>query len=132
VRLGYNSRLDEIHAAILRRVFLPRLEAWTRRRRAVARRYRDGLANPLVRVPPVPATAEPSAHLFPVLEPAEARDAFRAFLEERGVATDVHYPVAIPDQPAMRDVPWEAPFGLARARELCTWGTTRSPGSSWR
>src|SRR4030095_2888092 len=48
---GVNSRLDEIQAAILR-TRLPLLPKWTARRRAIARRYREELANPEVQVPP--------------------------------------------------------------------------------
>jgi dTDP-3-amino-3,4,6-trideoxy-alpha-D-glucose transaminase len=116
-RLGTNSRLDELHAAILRRAFLPRLGEWTRRRREIAGRYRAGIRQPRICVPA--AEAEGVGHLFPVLVPTGARAAFRLFLKERGVATGEHYPLSIPDQPTMRDVPFEAPFGLARVRDFC-------------
>lgn len=116
-RLGTNSRLDEVHAAILRRAFLPRLDGWTARRRAIAARYRAGIRQARLRIPA--AQTEGVGHLFPVLVPATVRAAFRAHLKERGVATGEHYPVPIPDQPAMREVPFEAPRGLARVREFC-------------
>src|SRR5262249_21030827 len=51
---GLNSRLDELHAAILRRAFLPRLKGWTQRRQAIAARYLEGIRHPSVRVVPVP------------------------------------------------------------------------------
>jgi len=116
-RLGTNSRLDEVHAAILRRALMPRLEAYTRRRREVAAAYRAGIRHPCVRVPE--AAGEGVGHLFPIVVPAKSRQNFRAFLKERGVATGEHYPLAIPDQPAMRGVPFETPFGLTRVREFC-------------
>ncbi len=115
-RLGTNSRLDELHAAILRRALMPRLEAYTRRRREVAAAYRAGIRQPCIRVPE--AAGEGVGHLFPIVVPAN-RQGFRAFLKERGVATGEHYPLPIPDQPAMRGVPFEAPFGLTRVREFC-------------
>jgi dTDP-4-amino-4,6-dideoxygalactose transaminase len=44
--LGLNSRLDELHAAILHDAFLPRLEDWTMRRKAIARTYQAGIRHP--------------------------------------------------------------------------------------
>jgi dTDP-4-amino-4,6-dideoxygalactose transaminase len=62
--LGLNSRLDELHAAVLARVFLPRLPAWTERRRAVARAYRESLDHPLVRPLPPPPPRKASGTSF--------------------------------------------------------------------
>ena len=109
---GINSRLDEIQAAILR-ARLPRLKAWTDRRRAVAARYRTRLAG---------AAAEPLAerdpghvyHLFVVS--TGDRDALQAHLAARGVETLIHYPVPIPRQPALAgQQPAECPV----AARLC-------------
>jgi dTDP-3-amino-3,4,6-trideoxy-alpha-D-glucose transaminase len=100
---GLNSRLDELHAAILKDVFLPRLSRWTARRKEIARRYLCGIecgsASPL----PVPEGSDSVWHLFPVLCEAERRDAFRAHLSDAGVSTGIHYPRLIPDQKALRD-----------------------------
>ena len=53
--IGYNSRLDELQAAILHRVYLPRLRDWTdRRRRTVAAQYRAGIGNERIECLPVP------------------------------------------------------------------------------
>jgi dTDP-4-amino-4,6-dideoxygalactose transaminase len=98
---GVNSRLDELQAAILR-ARLPLLPEWTTRRRALAARYRAGLA-PFagrrgLRVPPE-LDGGHVYHLFPVLSPE--RDALRARLEEQGIETLIHYPVPIPRQPAL-------------------------------
>ena len=49
-RVGYNSRLDELQAAILRRVFLPRLSQWTARRIEIASQYLGGIRNRRIRV----------------------------------------------------------------------------------
>jgi dTDP-4-amino-4,6-dideoxygalactose transaminase len=116
-RLGMNSRLDELHAAIMRRALLPRLAAYTRRRREIAAAYRAGIRQQCIRIPE--EKGEGVGHLFPIVVPAAGRQRFRSFLKERGVATGEHYPLAIPDQPAMRGVPFEAPFGLTRVREFC-------------
>jgi dTDP-4-amino-4,6-dideoxygalactose transaminase len=117
-RLGMNSRLDELHAAILARAFLPRLRAWNERRRAVARAYVAALRNPLVRPVLPPAGAEGVAHLFPVRVPAARRDPFVRHLRARGVQSGLHYPRLIPDQRALAAGAFEVRGPLARAAEL--------------
>ncbi len=98
VEAGANSRLDEIQAAILR-ARLPHLAAWTARRRAIAAQYRRALGDTAITVP---REFDPGHvyHLFPVLTPH--RKAFMAHLAERGVETLIHYPVPIPQQPALK------------------------------
>ncbi|MDX1484787.1 MAG: DegT/DnrJ/EryC1/StrS family aminotransferase [Alphaproteobacteria bacterium] len=87
---GANSRLDELQAAFLR-VRLDRLEGWNARRQRIAERYLGAFADlPLV-LPPVAPWAEPVWHLFVIRHPR--RDALADFLKERGIATQVHYPV---------------------------------------
>ena len=79
--VGYNSRLDEVQAAILRRAMLPRLNGWIARRRAIAQQYLDGNSHPEVRCPGAPEGSESSWHLFPVLVPAERKAAFVEYLK---------------------------------------------------
>jgi dTDP-3-amino-3,4,6-trideoxy-alpha-D-glucose transaminase len=112
--IGYNSRLDELQAAFLRRACLPRLERWSARRREIAAAYLGGIRNSGVRLPALPEGSEPSWHLFPVWIDANARD---AFLQQ--VPSGIHYPIAIPDQKALCRVPFEAPDGCENARRLC-------------
>jgi dTDP-3-amino-3,4,6-trideoxy-alpha-D-glucose transaminase len=118
--VGYNSRLDELHAALLANVFLPRLAGWTARRRDIAANYIDALRNPAIRVPAAPAGSQSCWHLFPVLVDPAYKQAFRAFLTRHAVATGEHYPIAIPDQAALADVPCELASDLSRARRFCT------------
>lgn len=114
---GLNSRLDEIHAAILSTALLPRLEAWTGRRRAIAARYREALRGAAVDLPPVPEGSESVWHLFPVLVDDGRRDDFMQHLRTRQIEAGVHYPVLIPDQRALRQYGrWEVRGGLSRAR----------------
>jgi dTDP-4-amino-4,6-dideoxygalactose transaminase len=103
---GYNGRLDAIQAAILR-VKLERLEAWNERRRALAARYRAGLAaaerQGLVVLPAERPGARHVYHLFAVRVPAGGaaarRDRVRAALHDAGIETGVHYPVPLHLQP---------------------------------
>jgi dTDP-4-amino-4,6-dideoxygalactose transaminase len=117
-RLGLNSRLDELQAAVLVSAFLPRLAGWTERRRRIAARYRAGIANPLVRLLPPASDAQPVWHLFPVLVPAERRQEFQEEMTRAGVQTGVHYPHLIPNQHAMRGTAFEIVGELARAAEI--------------
>jgi dTDP-3-amino-3,4,6-trideoxy-alpha-D-glucose transaminase len=118
---GVNSRLDEVQAAILR-ARLTRLPAWTARRRALAARYRAGLA-PIAaaataagRTLVVPAEHDAGHvyHLFPVL--SGERDALKARLDAEGMETLIHYPVPIPRQPAMAT---EEPADCPVANRVC-------------
>jgi dTDP-3-amino-3,4,6-trideoxy-alpha-D-glucose transaminase len=111
---GLNSRLDELQAAILKDAFLPRLGEWNERRRALAARYRMGIGGGSVRVPPAPDGSDSCAHLFPVLveEPSD----FLRHLAEHGITAGRHYPIAIPDQPALCGVAQRVLGSLPRAR----------------
>ncbi len=94
---GRNSRLDTLQAALLR-AKLPFLEAWNERRREIAARYTRALAGSGVE-PPVEASGGRHVyHLYVVR--TERRDAFRAALAQCGIETDVHYPLAVHEQPA--------------------------------
>lgn len=96
---GYNSRLDDLQAAILR-VKLSRLDEWNARRRAVAERYRMALGDGGLGLPHVPSWAEPVWHLF-VVRTAE-RDALQRGLREGGIETLIHYPIPPNRQAAYR------------------------------
>lgn len=100
---GVNSRLDEIQAAVLT-VKLAALERWNHRRREIARRYLDELHDAPLTLPAVPSWATPAWHLFVVRTPR--REALRAHLHDRGIATRVHYPVPPHLQPAYRELGW--------------------------
>jgi dTDP-4-amino-4,6-dideoxygalactose transaminase len=87
---GVNSRLDELQAAVLR-VKLRHLDAWNTRRRAVARRYLEQLAGSGLILPAPAAGCESVWHLFVVR--SARRNALRAWLDECGIDTVIHYPV---------------------------------------
>ena len=97
---GRNSRLDEIQAAVLR-VKLPYLDEENALRRDVARRYREGISNPLVTIPPETPDGQNVYHLFPVF--CAHRDALQAFLKEAGIQTLIHYPIPPHKQACYRE-----------------------------
>jgi dTDP-3-amino-3,4,6-trideoxy-alpha-D-glucose transaminase len=98
---GYNSRLDELHAAILQSAFLPRLGQWTEARRLAARLYVENIRNSAIQIPTAPAASESVWHLFPVLvDPARKPEAIDYF-KSKGVAVGEHYPLALIEQKAM-------------------------------
>lgn len=90
---GVNSRLDELQAAVLS-VKLPALDADNERRREVARRYMEGIRNPLIRFREAGADEGEVYHLFPVICDRQGdRDRLQQHLADRGVQTLIHYPV---------------------------------------
>lgn len=116
--LGLNSRLDELHAAVLGEVLLPRLPDWTRRRRRHAARLRAGIANPAIELPSVPADCDPCWHLFPVVVAAGERADFVRHLAGAGIECGQHYPRLIPEQRALAEVPFEVAGELDNARRF--------------
>lgn len=97
---GFNSRLDEVQAALLR-VQLRHLDRWTDERRRLAARYNRLLA-PFVEVP---REGPNEFHVYQTyVVQAERRDALRRFLTEHGVEALIHYPTPIHLQPAGRSL----------------------------
>lgn len=88
---GVNSRLEEIHAAVLR-VKLDHLDEWNARRARIAAAYDTAFADlPALRRPEVPAWAEPVWHLYVVRH--HERDRLRESLEKAGIGAIAHYPI---------------------------------------
>jgi dTDP-4-amino-4,6-dideoxygalactose transaminase len=112
VEYGRNSRLDALQAAALR-VKLPRLEAWGERRRELARRYGERLAESGLGLPVEAPGTSHAWHLFVVRSPE--RERLREALAARGVETLVHYPRALHQHPAYAAL---ARAGLARSEQL--------------
>lgn len=90
--IGYNSRLDELQAALLR-VKLRKLDEWNSRRRKIAAFYISELSAPgsQLILPYTPEWADPAWHLFGIRHPR--RDALQQKLADRGIGTLIHYPV---------------------------------------
>ena len=85
---GYNSRLDELQAAVLD-VKLRYLDAANQRRKEIAARYESEISNPLVRV--VRSDRDCVYHIFPVF--SSRRDELQQYLAENGIETLIHYPI---------------------------------------
>jgi dTDP-4-amino-4,6-dideoxygalactose transaminase len=103
--LGFNSRLDEIQAAVLR-VKLGCLAEWTERRRTIAARYRAGLAGSGVVLPSERPDTTHVYHQFAIRVPD--RDRVRQRMAERGVQTAVYYPLPLHLQPMYRELGYQA------------------------
>lgn len=100
--IGFNSRLDELQAALLR-VKLTKLDEWNIRRGRVAGRYLLELSgSPDLILPYVPDWAEPAWHLF-VIRYAQ-RDALQKALTDTEIGTMIHYPIPPHLQPAYAEL----------------------------
>jgi len=100
-RVGWNSRLDELQAAVLR-VKLKHLAHFNDARRAVARRYREKLAGANVILPAEHGRGMHVYHQFTIR--AERRDVLRETLTQEGIASSVFYPMPLHKQPAYESI----------------------------
>ncbi len=89
---GFNSRLDEMQAALLR-VKLRLLDEWNERRRVIAGRYHEGLAGLPLRRPEPDPRCTPVWHQYVVR--TAARDRLAGYLRDNAIETGLHYPVAV-------------------------------------
>jgi dTDP-4-amino-4,6-dideoxygalactose transaminase len=115
---GFNSRLDEIQAAILR-VKLRHLDAWNERRRALAARYAAAIRHPEVQLPTEAPWARHVFHLYVVRTPR--RDALREHLAAREIGSQIHYPLPIYRQQAyagLQVLPGACPHAERAAAEV--------------
>ena len=112
---GTNSRLDEMQAALLR-LRLPYLQQDNQRRQALAARYGQGLRG--IAALQLPQAFAGTQHVFHqyVVRHAQ-RDALRTHLRQQGIQTNVHYPLAVHQQPAYAAT-LRAPGGLRASEAL--------------
>ena len=87
---GRNSRLDEIQAAILD-VKLKHLDEDVALRKAVAKKYIDGIKNPKIVLPKIFDWNQHVFHIFPIL--CEQREKLQKYLTEKEIGTNIHYPI---------------------------------------
>jgi dTDP-4-amino-4,6-dideoxygalactose transaminase len=115
---GFNFRMDGIQGAILR-VKLRRLEDWTERRRAAAKRYARLLADAGVGIPAEMAYARHVYHLYAIR--TDDRPALQEALHAEQIQTGIHYPIPVHLQPAYASLGYTAgdfPEAEAAAREV--------------
>jgi len=98
--MGYNSRLDDLHAAVLS-VKLKELDKWNDLRRARAKEYDAGLGGTSLTLPTALAGYRHIYHLY-VVE-SDDRDGLQKYLDSRGITALTHYPIAIHRQ---EGYPW--------------------------
>ncbi len=98
--LGYNSRLDDLHAAVLS-VKLKQLDKWNDQRRTIAALYDEGLKGTSLKLPVAIPGYRHIYHLYIVETPH--RDQLQAYLQEKGITALTHYPIAIHQQ---EGYPW--------------------------
>jgi dTDP-4-amino-4,6-dideoxygalactose transaminase len=119
--VGFNSRLDEIQAAILR-VKLSHLEEWIEARRRHALAYgRDFQAAGILSLVEPPPTFTQCDHIFhQYVVRCQRRDELRSFLRERGIGTEIYYPLPLHEQVCFRGLGYQAtdfPHSRSAARQ---------------
>jgi len=114
---GYNSRLDEVQAAVLL-AGLSQLDDWNERRRSIAARYSAAFQGSTI-TPPVEADGGRHVyHLYVVRSPE--RDRVREALGRRGIETMIHYPVPVHRQEGYAGLVTIGPGGLALTERLAS------------
>jgi dTDP-3-amino-3,4,6-trideoxy-alpha-D-glucose transaminase len=111
-QVGYNSRLDELQAAILR-VQLPHLDGWADGRRQAGRHYEQAGLGELVRLPSPVEEASPAWHLYVVAHPEVQR--LESALADAGIGHKAYYRTPVHRQAAMRE--WGASVELPATDE---------------
>ncbi|RJS60670.1 DegT/DnrJ/EryC1/StrS family aminotransferase [Bacillus sp. PK3_68] len=105
--LGYNSRLDEMQAAILN-VKFPYLDKWSHSRRERAAYYTDQLETKLEGIVQTPVQKQGNYHVFHQYTlRVPKRDELQQYLKEQGVATMVYYPQPLHVQPVFKELGYE-------------------------
>ncbi len=112
---GYNTRLDELQAAVLR-IKLKRLDKWNERRIKIAEIYKENLKDlPLV-LPEKAKDVKHVYHLFVVR--SEKRDELGDYLKKNGVGVGVHYPIPCHLQKPLKDKNFKLPVTEKVAKEV--------------
>ena len=105
---GRNSRLDEIQAAVLD-VKLKYLEQDNKHRQNIAAYYYDHINNPLITLPLRLQNVNNVYHLFPIIVGGGKRDDLHDYLEQNGIGTVIHYPIAPHKQECYAKEAWNTP-----------------------
>ena len=96
---GRNSRMDEIHAAVLN-VKLPYLDKENQRRKLIAKAYLESIKNPQTTL--IKDNDRDNVyHIFPILSPS--RNRLQQYLKDNGIETMIHYPIPPHQQEAYKE-----------------------------
>ena len=111
---GFNSRLDEIQAAILQKK-LKYLDSWNNKRRELAHHYNDLLGTGVVK----PKEMEYARHVYHLyVIRSQRREELQAHLEKNGVGTLIHYPVPVHKQEAYSELSYSLPVSESYASRI--------------
>jgi dTDP-4-amino-4,6-dideoxygalactose transaminase len=119
--VGFNSRLDELQAAVLL-VKLPYLEQWSSARRENAEKYtNDFAAADLLSFVKVPAVLPDRSHIFhQYVIRCKRRDELQSYLKSQDIGTEIYYPVSLHEQECFRPLGYKTedfPCSAAASRE---------------
>jgi dTDP-4-amino-4,6-dideoxygalactose transaminase len=103
---GRNSRLDELQAAALD-VKLKYLDEDNDHRKTMAKKYYDGIKNPIIILPELMDDDQNVYHVFPIF--CKKRDELQLYLKEKGIGTVIHYPIPPYKQDCYSNVAWNTP-----------------------
>lgn len=98
--IGFNSRLDEIQAAMLR-VKIKSLDLDNKKRRKIAFLYLNGIVNPKVELPKIDKIKDHVFHLFVIK--TKFREQLQKYLKKNGIQTSIHYPIPAHKQKAYKN-----------------------------
>ena len=107
VELGYNARIDNMQSNIVL-AKLPKLESWLDRKRTICNYYNTRLQNCVKTIQTQPGNTH-SYYVYVIQTPR--RDELRAFLENKGIGTNIHYATTTHQQPAYKQ--WYRPCPVA-------------------
>ncbi|MBE9060417.1 DegT/DnrJ/EryC1/StrS aminotransferase family protein [cf. Phormidesmis sp. LEGE 11477] len=126
--VGYNARINEMQAAFIN-VKLPYMHTWNDKRQSLAAYYNRQLADMPLQLPPAfDEHRLPCFHLYVIHCSSQAvRDNLQAFLEEKEIATGIHYPVPLHLQPAFRQFSCQ-PMPVAEKAASCILSLPIYPG----
>ena len=113
--VGWNSRLDELQAAILR-IKLKHIDTFNKKRISVAKRYNELLASPTIQTPSFKENGSHVFHQYTFL--SENRDAISAELGKENIGHAIYYSIPLSEQTAFKDLSRSS--DLSNTQDVCT------------
>ncbi len=104
IEIGYNSRLDEVQAVVLR-LKLKKLDEWNEKREKIAKKYIEELREFPLKFQSQKEPRKSVWHLFTIR--TEKRDELAEFLKENGIQIGIHYPIPVHKQKAIKSLGYQ-------------------------